>query len=92
MKMDARNIAQRYAISSFCVKLGDSATKTYGKLRQAFGDDAMSKAQAFRWQKKNVFLKAESLMKMSSAADDHQQHGQVTTQRGYENLFDLTED
>jgi len=55
MKMDARNIAQRYAISSFCVKLGDSATKTHEKLRQVFGDDAMSKAQAFRWQKKKVF-------------------------------------
>jgi len=23
----------------------------HGKLQQAFGDDAMSKAQAFRWQK-----------------------------------------
>jgi len=28
------------------------------------------------------FLKAEPLLKMSSAADDHQQHGQVTTQHG----------
>jgi len=36
----------------FFVKLGDSATITNGKLQQAFGDDAMSKAQAFRWQKK----------------------------------------
>jgi len=54
MKMEARNIAQRYAIFSFCVKLGDNATTTHGKIQQAFGDDAMSKAQAFRWQKKNV--------------------------------------
>jgi len=54
MKMEARNIAQRYAIFYlfFFVKLGDSATITNGKLQQAFGDDAMSKAQAFRWQKK----------------------------------------
>jgi len=50
---EARNMAQRHAIFSFCVKLGDSAT-THGKLQQAFGDDVMSKAQAFRWQK-NVF-------------------------------------
>jgi len=48
--MEARNIAKGYAIF-FCVKLGDSATKTHGKLQQAFGDDAMSRAQAFRWHK-----------------------------------------
>jgi len=48
---EARNIAQRYAMFPFCVKLGDNATTTRGKLQQAFGDDAMSKAQAFRWQK-----------------------------------------
>jgi len=71
----------------FCVKLGDSAT-THGKLQQAFGDDAMSRAQAFHWHK--MFLKAEPLLKMSSAADDHQQHGQVTQQE-YENLFDPIE-
>ena len=34
------------------------------------------------------FLKAEPLLKMSSAADDHEQHGQVTTQHEYKNLFD----
>jgi len=45
--METRNIALRYAIY-FCVKLGDSATTTHGKLQQAFGDDAMSSAQAFR--------------------------------------------
>ena len=76
--------------SFFCVKLSDSATTTHGKLQQAFGDDAMSRAQAFRWPK--YFLKAEPLLKMSSAADDHQPHGQVTTQHEYENLFDPIED
>jgi hypothetical protein len=30
-----------------CVKLGDSATTTHGKLQQAFGDDAISTAQTF---------------------------------------------
>jgi len=67
--MEARNIAQQYAIF-FCVTLGDSVTTTHGKLQQAFG----------------------SLLKMSSAADDHQQHGQVTTQHEFENLFDPIED
>jgi len=42
-KWIARNIAQRYLIL-FCVKLGDSATTTHGKLQQAFGGDAMSRA------------------------------------------------
>ena len=68
----------------FCVKLGDNATTTHGKLQQAFGDDAFSRAQAF--------LQAEPSLKMSSAADDRQQHGQVTTQHEYENLFDPIED
>jgi len=48
---EAWNIAQRYAIFSFCVKLGDNANTTHGKFQQVFGDDAMSKAQTFRWQK-----------------------------------------
>jgi len=45
---EARNNTQRYAFFSFCVKLGDNATTTHGKLQQTFGDDAISKAQAFR--------------------------------------------
>jgi hypothetical protein len=39
----------------FCVKLGDNATTTRGKLQQAFGDDAVSRAQTFCWHK--MFLK-----------------------------------
>jgi hypothetical protein len=35
----------------FYVKLGDNATITHAKLHQAFGDDAMSSALAFRWHK-----------------------------------------
>jgi len=88
--MKARNIAQRYAIFFFYVKLGDSATTRHGKLQQNFGDDAMSRAQAFRCTK--CFLKAEPPFKMGSAADDHQKHGQVTTRQEYENLFDPIED
>jgi hypothetical protein len=65
----------------FCVKLGDNATTTNGKLQQAFGDDAISRAHAFAGTE--CFLKAEALLKMSSAADDHQQqHGEVKTQHG----------
>jgi hypothetical protein len=44
-------ISRRGKPSFFCVKLGDSATTTHEKHQQAFGDDAMSIAQAFRWHK-----------------------------------------
>jgi len=54
MKMETRNIAQRYAILFFCVKLSDIATTTHGLLQQAFGDDAMSRTQAFSLAQ-NVF-------------------------------------
>jgi len=43
-----------------CVKLGDSATITNGKLQQTFGDDAMSRAQAFHWHK--MFSEGRSLV------------------------------
>ena len=38
----------------YCVKLGDTATTTHGILQQAFGDDAMSRKQAFSLAQ-NVF-------------------------------------
>jgi len=52
--MEARNIAQHYAIFCVCVKLGDIATTTHGILQQAFGDDAMSRTQVFSLAQ-NVF-------------------------------------
>jgi len=49
--MEPQYIVQRYAIFFIlCVKLGDSATTTHGKLQQALGDDAMSREQDFLWQ------------------------------------------
>lgn len=48
--MEQRNIEQRYAIK-FCVKLGDSVMETYDKLVKVFGDEALSRAQVFRWHK-----------------------------------------
>jgi hypothetical protein len=49
VEMLARNFEQFYSI--FCVKLGDSDTTTHVKPQQAFGDHAMSRAQAFCWTK-----------------------------------------
>jgi len=74
--MGARNIAQRHAIF-FCDKLGDSATTTHGKLQQAFGDGAMSRAQAFRWHK--MFSEGRTTVK------DEQRSGQPSTRRTSDN-------
>jgi transposase len=48
-------------MSSFCVKLGNSATTTLGKLQQAFGDYTVSRAQASRWQ--NKYSEGRNLVK-----------------------------
>jgi hypothetical protein len=78
MELEARNIAQRYVCYLLCVKLGDSAITTYDKLQQAFGDQQCQEHKPFAGTK--YFLKVEPLLMMSSAADDHQQNGQVTLQ------------
>jgi len=75
-KLEARNIAQRYAIF-FCVKFGDCATTTHGKLQQAFGEDAMSRAQAFRWRK--MFSEGRTIV------EDEQHSGRPSTTRTSDN-------
>lgn len=44
------NFEQRCAIM-FCFRLGNSATETFAKLQQAYGDSVLSRAQVFRWFK-----------------------------------------
>jgi len=63
--------------SFFCVKLGDSATTTHGKLQQVFGDDALSRAQAFRWHK--MFSQRRTIV------DDEQRSGQPSITRTSDN-------
>jgi len=87
VQREARNVAQRYA-TFLCVKLCEIATTTRWKLQQAIGDYVMVRAPG--WHKK--FSEGRTLVEMSGAADDHQQHGQVTTQQWLENLFDPYED
>ena len=50
MKMEKRNLDQRCVIK-FCVKLNENATETYGKLKRAYGEHAVSGAQVFRMHK-----------------------------------------
>ena len=81
-KMEARNIAQRYAIF-FCVKFGDCVTTTHGKLQQTFGDDAMSRAQAFRWHK--MFSEGRTIV------EDEQHSRQPSTTRTSDNTARVRE-
>jgi hypothetical protein len=80
MKMVARDIAQRCAIFFFVLNsLSDSASTKHGKFQQAFGDGLCEQHTPFVGT--ICSLKAEPLLKMSSAADDNQRHGLVTTQQ-----------
>jgi len=88
-KMEARNIAQRYAI--FFVL--NSVTMPPQHMEDFSRPLEMMQCQEHKpFAGTKCFLKAETLLKMRRAADDHQQHGQVTTQHEYENLFDPIED
>ena len=82
------NIAQRYAF--LCVKLGDNATTTNRNFSRPLEMMQCQEHKPFAGTK--CFLKAENLLKMSSATDDHQEHGQVAKQHGKENLCDPIED
>ena len=43
-------IEQRCAIK-FCVKLGETGIETFNKLKQAYGEHALSRSQVFKWFK-----------------------------------------
>ena len=65
----------------FCAKLGDSATRTHGKLQQAFGDDAISRAQDFHWHK--MFFEGRTIV------EDEQRSGRPLTIRASDNTREL---
>ena len=48
--MEERNFEQRCAIK-FCVKLGETSIETFNKLKQAYGEHALSRSQVFKWFK-----------------------------------------
>ena len=35
----------------FCVKLGETGIETFNKLKQAYGEHALSRSQVFKWYK-----------------------------------------
>jgi len=48
--MEERNFEQGCAIK-FCVKLGETGIETFNKLKQAYGERALSRSQVFKWYK-----------------------------------------
>ena len=60
-----------------CVKFGDNATTTHGKLQQVFGNDAMSRVQAFLWHK--MFSEGRSVV------EDEQHNGRPLSTRTGDN-------
>ena len=42
---------EQHCTIKFCVKLNENATETYEKLKRAFGQHAVLRAQIFRWHK-----------------------------------------
>jgi len=45
------NVEQRVNVT-FCVKLGKSDTETYNLLKKVYGDECLSRSQAFEWFKR----------------------------------------
>jgi len=48
--MEERNFEQRCAIT-FCVKLGETGIETFSKLKQAYGEHALSRSRVFKCYK-----------------------------------------
>jgi len=49
-KTEERNFEQWCAIK-FCIKLGEIGIETFHKLKQAYGEHALSRSQVFKWYK-----------------------------------------
>jgi len=48
--MEEHNFKQQCAIK-FCVKLGETGIETFNKLKQAYGEHALSRSQVYKWYK-----------------------------------------
>ena len=75
--MSDRSQEQRCAIK-FCFKLGYTASITYGKLQEAYGEECLSRAQTFRWFK--------DFSEGRTSVDDVSRSGRPSTSRNDENV------
>jgi len=62
----------------FCSKLGKTFLETFGMLKQAFGDEAMSRTQAHEWYK--YFKESRTSVKNNECT------GQPSTSKNKENI------
>ncbi|XP_026816229.1 protein GVQW3-like [Rhopalosiphum maidis] len=76
--MSDNNFEQRCAIR-FCFKLGHSATETFQKLQQAYGDSVLLRAQVFRWFK--------AFSEGREAIEDEPRSGRPSTAKTDENVI-----
>ena len=67
-----RTVEQRYAVK-FCFKLGKSASETFELIKQAYGDDALSRTRVFEWYK--MFKEGREVV------EDEHRAGRPTTAR-----------
>jgi len=72
-----RSVDQQYAIT-FCVKLKKSATETLAMIPKAYGKDALSKAQVFRWHK--------AFREGTEEVEDEQRLGRPSTSHTLDNV------
>jgi hypothetical protein len=75
--MEKRDFEQRCAIN-FCLKLNENPTETYKKLKNAYGEHAVSRTRVFRWHK--AFL--DSL----ESVEDEPRPGRHCTAKTEENV------
>jgi len=75
--MDRQKFEQCCA-NKFCVKLGESATVTYEKLKRAYGEHSLSTAQVFGWHK--YFLEGREQV------EDEPRAGRTSTAKTEDNV------
>ena len=77
-EMEERNFEQRCAIK-FCVKLGETGIETLNKLKQAYGEHALTRSQVFKWYK--ALSEGRESIKMNPALEDLQIQKLITMWR-----------
>jgi len=80
-RMDVR-VEERVNIK-FCVKLGKTATETLQLLRDAYGDEALSRAQVFWWPRRFVLGRV--------SVEDDTRSGRPLSSQNEDNLVHITD-
>ena len=75
--MEERNFDQRYTIK-FCVKFGETGIDTFNKLKEAYGEHAVSRSRVFKWYKE--FSEGRESIK------DEPRSGRLSTQKMHNNM------